>query len=173
MTHRGGGGAQKTACDQLKSCLLSHVSYLLSHVSCLTSPVSCLTSSVSGILSHVSCLPSPALCPTMLNCFKQKQTIGTSSTVQYVAFNLDFNAKFGSGMAWKCRELAPFYFSATATPPFFSHSPTATCATFYSSCQWRKSGASAQRGFFVFIEIMINCEICRDFLFRKYIIPKR
>ncbi len=45
----------------------------------------------------------------------------------------------------KWRELAPLYFNATA--PFFYLWTTATCATFFSSRQWRggaKSGASAQ-----------------------------
>ena len=36
-----------------------------------------------------------------------------------MVFNLDFHANFGPEMARKWRELAPFYFRATATAPLF------------------------------------------------------
>ena len=146
--------------QSLVSCLMSPVSCLLSHVSCFTSPVSCilshvscLTSPVSHLLPHISCLTSPVLnllshvsCllshmpSTVPNYFKLFLTKINSMNQQYytislsvsLSFNFDFHAKFGSGMAWKWRELAPFYFRATATVPFFLHfRATMICATFF------------------------------------------
>ena len=51
--------------------------------------------------------------------------------------------KFGSKMAQKWRELAPFFFSCHwHRASIFNFSATATCDTFFSSRQWR-SGAVA------------------------------
>ena len=60
---------------------------------------------------------------------------------------LDVHAQFGLEVSRKWRQLATFYFRATATAPFFYFRSIATSATFSGSRQWRggaKSDANAQ-----------------------------
>ena len=55
-------------------------------------------------------------------------------------------------MAWKWRELVPLFSRHCHRAIIFYFSATATCATFFSSRQWRsgaKSGASAQHCSFI------------------------